>query len=102
MTAWVRVRSRLWECSSEQIRPATQSESLGADLIQTTSYRDVVEKQLSKRISGGALDVTREGPPPPEATLARKPRVSDFSATTAKLNGEKDPLSGEGETRTAF
>eukprot|EP00959_Pyramimonas_sp_CCMP1952_P428840 8981859-Pyramimonas_sp.AAC.1 len=38
--------------------------------MQTTCYRGVLDGQLAKGISGGALDVAQEGPPPPEATMA--------------------------------
>eukprot|EP00959_Pyramimonas_sp_CCMP1952_P152695 3194934-Pyramimonas_sp.AAC.1 len=37
----------------EQIRHATQSESPGAELIQTTGYWDVLDKQLAKGIRKG-------------------------------------------------
>ena len=32
-TVWVAMRTRLWKCSTEQVRPATSEESLGAELL---------------------------------------------------------------------
>eukprot|EP00959_Pyramimonas_sp_CCMP1952_P288639 6036043-Pyramimonas_sp.AAC.1 len=50
-TVWVGTRSELWKCSREQVRPATQSESLGAELVQSSAYRSVLSKGFDKGIT---------------------------------------------------
>eukprot|EP00959_Pyramimonas_sp_CCMP1952_P396639 8310398-Pyramimonas_sp.AAC.1 len=50
-TVWVGVRGKLWECSSEQIRPATQSEPLGAELAQSSAHRSVLSKGFDQGIT---------------------------------------------------
>ena len=64
-TVWVSMRSRLLKCSSDQLRPATHFESLGADLSQTGEIQELLQQVRSSR--AGAVDVQSEGTPPQEA-----------------------------------
>ncbi|CAE7346579.1 RE1 [Symbiodinium natans] len=59
---WVAMRSRLWRCTPEQLRPAFPSEVLGRELASDPELADL----LRRVVSGGqteAVDVTRERPP---------------------------------------
>jgi len=67
-TVWVSMRSRVWKCSSDQLRPANYSESLGAELMDSQELSDVLENIKGKRAT--AVDVASEGPPPLEASDA--------------------------------
>ncbi len=40
-TVWVAMRSRLWKCSSIQVRSATRAESLGAELLDEASFKEL-------------------------------------------------------------
>ncbi len=66
-TVWVAMRSRLWKCSSLQVRNATRAESLGAELLDEVTFKELQQdlKDPGKRV--GATDVESEGDPPPEA-----------------------------------
>ena len=66
-TVRVAMRSRLWKCSSVQVRPATRAESLGAELLDDAHFRQLQDdlKHPGRRV--GATDITTEGPPPNEA-----------------------------------
>ncbi len=63
-TVWVSMRARLWKCNSDQLRPATHYESVGAELARAGELQEVVEQVRSSR--AGAVDVAKEGTPPPE------------------------------------
>ena len=75
-TVWVAMRSRLWKCSSIQVRIATRAESLGAELLDEASFKELQQdlKDPGKRI--GATDVESEGRPPPEAWDSPQPAES--------------------------
>ena len=66
-TVLVAMRSRLWKCSSLQVRYATRAESLGAELLDEVTFKELQQdlKDPGKRV--GATDVESEGEPPPEA-----------------------------------
>ena len=64
-SVWVSMRSRIWKCSSDQLRAANHMESLGAELIGNEELSDVLEQVKGKR--AGAVDVESEGTPPSEA-----------------------------------
>jgi hypothetical protein len=40
-TVWVAMRSRLWKCSSIQVRSATRAESLGAELLDEVAFKEL-------------------------------------------------------------
>ncbi len=65
-TVWVSMRSRLWKCNSDQLRPATHYESVGADIAHSDELRDIMSQAESSRT--GAIDVSRDGAPPAEET----------------------------------
>ena len=80
-TVWVGVRSRLWTCSIDQLRPASKSELLGESIAQEAGLKDMLQEVRSGRRST-AVDVAREGPPPPEEILS--PPGDERATTTAK------------------
>ena len=59
------MRARLWKCNSDQLRPASHFESIGADLARAGELQDLIKQGRSSK--AGAVDVTAEGSPPPEA-----------------------------------
>ncbi|CAE7228281.1 unnamed protein product, partial [Symbiodinium pilosum] len=59
---WVAMRTRLWRCSPEQLRPAFPSEVLGRQLASDPSHGELLRKIVSGAQTG-AVDVAREGPP---------------------------------------
>jgi len=65
-TVWVAMRSRLWKCSSEQVRLATHPEALGAELLDDVALEPVLRAAAQRGYSSG-INVAREGPPPAEA-----------------------------------
>eukprot|EP00435_Cladocopium_sp_Y103_P074255 s37_g47.t1 len=60
-SVWVSMRSRIWKCSSDQLRAASHLESLGAELVGSEALRDILTQVKSKQ--AGAVDVESEGPP---------------------------------------
>eukprot|EP00959_Pyramimonas_sp_CCMP1952_P184556 3859134-Pyramimonas_sp.AAC.1 len=71
------MRTKLWKCSTEQVRAATRVEAQGAELADTAEFRSLQEqvKNPGRRI--GALDVTQEGPPSEEAWDTAGPRAEE-------------------------
>ena len=60
--AWINMRGSLWRVANEQMRSATQEESLGAEIVNR--YLDSLRTDLKKnRGARRYVDVTREGPP---------------------------------------
>ena len=64
-SVWVAMRSRIWKCSSDQLRPANDAEALGAEMLNSGELQAILQNTKSKRAS--AIDVGAEGSPPPEA-----------------------------------
>ena len=64
-TVYVAMRSRLWKCNSDQLRPATPTEELGMQVLSSEQYRDLLQQMQSQRT--GAVDVAREGSPGEDA-----------------------------------
>ena len=64
-TVYVAMRSRLWKCNTDQLRPATSTEELGMQVILSDQYRDLLQQMRGQR--AGAVDVAREGVPPDAA-----------------------------------
>ena len=60
-TVWVSMRARLWKCNSDQLRPATHHESIGADMARSGELQDLIAQGRSTK--AGAVDVTTEGTP---------------------------------------
>eukprot|EP00959_Pyramimonas_sp_CCMP1952_P072715 1519305-Pyramimonas_sp.AAC.1 len=61
------MRSKLYMCSEEQVRPATRQESLGAELLDAARFDQLREEVRAPGRRIGAVDVASEGPPPPGA-----------------------------------
>ena len=75
-TTYVAMRSRLWRCSSSQLRAALPSEVLGKDLSSDPGLAALLQRVVSGARSG-AVDVAKEGPPPADGSLAPVERVED-------------------------
>ena len=58
------MRSRVWKCSSDQLRPANEAETLGAELTNEKGLEQILTNTKGHRAT--AVDVISEGPPPPE------------------------------------
>eukprot|EP00435_Cladocopium_sp_Y103_P026085 s4658_g6.t1 len=67
-TVYAGMRSRLWRCFSQQLRPALPSEILGKDLASDPGLALLLRRVISGA-RAGAVDVVREGAPPPHAHL---------------------------------
>ena len=59
---WVAMRTRLWRCSPEQLRPAFPSEVLGRELASDPALSELLRRVVSGGQTG-AVDVTKEGAP---------------------------------------
>ena len=64
-SVWVAMRSRIWKCSSDQLRAANHLEALGAELTSLPSLADILQQTKAKQ--AGAVDVESEGAPSAEA-----------------------------------
>lgn len=73
-TVFVSMRSRLWKCNTDQLRPATHFESVGAELARAGELQGLL--QAGQRAKVGALDVSMEGSPPDEALTQEVPDPS--------------------------
>ena len=70
-SVWVSMRARLWKCSSDQIRPASRDEAIGAELGRAEEFQQLIMQGQSAK--AGAVDVSAEGPPPEEALSSPVP-----------------------------
>ena len=59
-TVWVSMRRRLWKCAREQIREATNHESLGAELLTHDHLRQLLTDARSPQTLTKAVDVSAE------------------------------------------
>jgi len=75
-TVYVGMRTRLWRCSASQLRAALPSEVLGRDLMSDPGLAELL-RQVISGTNAGAVDVAREGPPPPQHELNPVQRVED-------------------------
>ena len=57
---WVSMRGRLWKCAREQIREATNHESLGAELLTHDHLRQLLTDARSPQTLTEAVDVSAE------------------------------------------
>lgn len=64
-TVFAAMRARLWKCAIEQIRPASITEQLGAIVIDRAGFLELLQQARGGRRTE-AVDISREGPPPPE------------------------------------
>ena len=75
-TVYVGMRSRLWRCASEQLRPALSSEVLGRDLASDPGLASLLHRVVSAQ-RAGAVNVAREGAPPADAQFRQVEEVAD-------------------------
>ena len=59
-TVWVSMRGRLWKCAREQIREATNHESLRAELLTHDHLRQLLTDARSPQTLTEAVDVSAE------------------------------------------
>ena len=59
-TVWVSMRGRLWKCAREQIREATNHESLGAELLTHDHLRQLLTDARSPQPLTEVVDVSAE------------------------------------------
>ena len=78
-TVWVGMRSRLWKCSSEQIRLATSTEAMGAELVSQGGMGSLIQ-QVARGGHNSGVDVAREGSPPENAWEDRVARDTSGAA----------------------
>eukprot|EP00439_Symbiodinium_sp_Y106_P022367 s729_g2.t1 len=105
-TVWVAMRARLWKCNVDQVRPASSTEALGVEVVNSLQYQDLLKNLGGKR--AGAVDVTAEGSPPEDAW--EQPREEEgpvIEPAVARTSGEgneglqENPVSaGEPTERT--
>ena len=62
-TVFVGMRTRLWRCSSSQLRPALPAEILGREVASDPGLRELLHRVTSGS-RAGAVPVDSEGPPP--------------------------------------
>lgn len=60
-TVWVSMRARLLKCNSDQLRPASRDEAIGAELQKSGDIKELLDQASSHR--AGAVDVSSEGSP---------------------------------------
>ena len=66
-TVWVSLRSRLLKCNSDQLRSASQEESIGAELHRAGELKDLVQQTSTHR--AGAIDVSQDGTRPRDEVI---------------------------------
>ena len=96
-TVYVAVRSRLWKCNVDQLRPANEMEELGMQVVQSRQYQDLLQQMQQQR--QGAVDVEREGPPPPDAWRRPVHRTEGAPALSLPNPGLPPEEAGERERR---
>ena len=74
-TVWVSMRARLLKCNSDQLRPASSHETLGAELARAGELAEVIQQTRAGKT--GAVDVAREGSPPSDAWDDQGPSASE-------------------------
>ena len=67
-TTYVGMRSRLWRCSADQLRPALPAEVLGMEVASDPGLQDLLH-QIASSSRVGAVAVDKEGPPSAEHSL---------------------------------
>ena len=75
-TVYIGMRTRLWRCSKSQIRAALPNEVLGRELMSDPGLAELL-RQVVSGSQAGAVDVAREGPPPPERLYGPVQRLED-------------------------
>ena len=96
-TVYVAVRSRLWKCNVDQLRPANEMEELGMQVVQSRQYQDLLQQMQQQRL--GAVDVEREGPPPPDAWRRLVHRTEDAATLSLPNPGLPTEEAGERQRR---
>lgn len=104
-TVYVAMKSRLWRCGVGQLRAALPAEVLGRELASDPGLTELL-RQVTSGVHTGAVDVSREGPPPQHALdsgqiekvdgvgqLQEPPRPSAGASTTAQEAQQRPPIS---------
>ena len=90
------MRSCIWKCSSDQLRPASPTESLGAELASSEGMSEILSHGRSKQAD--AVDVASEGPPSEEAwQISPIPAHEDVpTLPPPRINEPLPPIPEEG------
>eukprot|EP00435_Cladocopium_sp_Y103_P038659 s4112_g10.t1 len=78
-TVYVAMRSRLWKCNTDQLRPATATEELGMQVVLTDQYKDLLQH----------VDVAKEGSPP-DSAWRTSPAIGEEAPTLSRSMGEEE------------
>ena len=97
-TLWVSMRARLWKCNSDQLRPASHHESIGADMARAGELQELTKQGRSSK--AGAVDVSSEGPPPEDVELHPVPS-SEIDRPLSMPNRSQDKSANSAEAGTA-
>ena len=93
---WVHMGARLWKCSREQMRMATDEEGLSKEVAMALS-KEVLEDVESGR-TARFVDVTSDGGPPADELLERlAPAVPEPMATEGSQRPPPPEVSGRPE-----
>ena len=66
---YVAMRSRLWRCGPEPLRPAHLNEMSGAQMSEGPAWAELLQK-INSGVRAGILDVSTERPPQPSQEFA--------------------------------
>ena len=96
-TVYVAMRSRLWKCNSDQLRPASSTEELAMEVVTSGQYRDLLQQMQGQRT--GAIDVAREGTPPDDAWKGPAQAGEEAATLRARRESreESSPIKDEAE-----
>eukprot|EP00435_Cladocopium_sp_Y103_P035246 s245_g9.t1 len=87
-TVYVAMRSRLWKCSSDQLRPVSSTEELAMQVVTSEQYKDLLQQMRGQRV--GAVDVAREGAPPAEGSGGNTPEEANTTTPARFGRGPSD------------
>ena len=88
---YVAMRTRLWRCAPEQLRPAFPSEVLGRQLASDPELGELLRRVVSGQ-DVGAIDVTREGLPEERDQVAPVDQLPPGEQEPAEAPGGNESL----------
>jgi hypothetical protein len=99
---WVAIQHRVWRCSPEQVRNATQAEALGAELISQELLRQALTavKGTTKSSNNTAVDVSDEVPRPETPADAPDDPIDRTEREALELHREQALRSAEAAVKT--
>ena len=94
-TVWVSMRGRFWKCAREQIREATNHESLGAELLTHDHLRQLLTDARSPQTLTEPVDVSAEWKREEDRDRERHSGVTSMESDVAQQSVDM-PHSGQG------